>query len=68
MVHVDAIPSAGAVDDADARTALQVLIEQGAVSTAWVPAEGREGAEKGDSANALWEGHVWRDLRTVLRV
>ncbi|KII86375.1 hypothetical protein PLICRDRAFT_114320 [Plicaturopsis crispa FD-325 SS-3] len=77
VVHVDAIPggvgdeisgAVGGVGNTKARTALQVLIEQGAVSTAWVPAEGREGAEKGDSANALWEGHVWKDLGSVLGV
>ncbi|KII86372.1 hypothetical protein PLICRDRAFT_125890 [Plicaturopsis crispa FD-325 SS-3] len=66
VVHVDAVP--GDVPAADIRTLLQQLITQGAASAAYDPRTGKDGAEKADSANGLWEGHVWEDLKTTLRL
>ncbi|KII86363.1 hypothetical protein PLICRDRAFT_43951 [Plicaturopsis crispa FD-325 SS-3] len=66
VVHVDAIPDD--VPLAEFRTGMQLAIEQGIVSTAWVPKENKEGPEAGDSSNKLWPGHVWKDVKASLNL
>ncbi|KII86371.1 hypothetical protein PLICRDRAFT_43955 [Plicaturopsis crispa FD-325 SS-3] len=64
VAFVDAFPSD--VPLAQIRTVFQALLEQGALSTAWVPKEKKEGPDAGDSANKLWPGHEWKSLKTSL--
>ncbi|KII86373.1 hypothetical protein PLICRDRAFT_287151 [Plicaturopsis crispa FD-325 SS-3] len=64
VMHVDAFPSD--VPSAEVRTWGQKQIEQGAASSGFDPRIGKEGAERADSANGLWEGHVWKDLKTAV--
>ncbi|KII86374.1 hypothetical protein PLICRDRAFT_43961 [Plicaturopsis crispa FD-325 SS-3] len=64
VAHVTSLPSNIHVHEEI--TELLKLMEAGMASSAWVASLGREGDERGDSANGLWEGHVWKDLKTSL--
>ncbi|EGO02741.1 hypothetical protein SERLA73DRAFT_176091 [Serpula lacrymans var. lacrymans S7.3] len=64
--YTDAIPAE--VPDAPVRNYLQHKFEEGAASTGFEFALGRDGKEPAGSSNALWEGHHWKTLKEVLKL
>jgi hypothetical protein len=64
LTHVEKIPSE--LQGHEARTFFQQAAEEGAARNSWDPSKKKEGKEKADACNNLWEGHKWVGIKECL--